>query len=227
MLLGDWEDAISFNKMLIKENSKDIDALNRLAYVLAILGKISEAKTIYKKVLKIDVLNQIATRNIKKFTDLSSKQIAKNTLRTKGFNNMFLEETGKTKIVSLVNVAQPEIIALLNTGQPAIIIIKRSRIFVQNHNGQYLGVLPDDIGKRLIGLIKGGNAYTAHIKCAEQHNVSVFIRETKRTSRYKNLPSFSQSDSREFSLSKQKTKMKSYKFLEEDEASSSFSAEES
>ena len=53
MLLGDWKNAASLNKTLIKENPKDIDALNRLAYAFTILGKIQNAKSTYKKVLKI------------------------------------------------------------------------------------------------------------------------------------------------------------------------------
>jgi len=128
------------------------------------------------------------------------------------------QETGKTKIISLVNTAQPKIIALLTTGQPVVISIKRSKIFVQDQNTQYLGVLPDDIGKRLIKLIKGGNTYTACIKSATEHNVCVFIKETKRTSKYKNQPSFPQTDNLNFGLSKTRTKVKSYKdFTDEDD----------
>ena len=43
MLLGDWKNAASLNKTLIKEDPKDIDALNRLAYALTVLGKIPDA----------------------------------------------------------------------------------------------------------------------------------------------------------------------------------------
>jgi len=228
MLLGDWKNAASLNKDLIDENPKDIDALNRLAYVFTILGKIQEAKSTYRKVLKIDVLNQIAIRNIKKLTEMGPKQIAKSLSSIKGVTNTFLEETGKTKIISLVNTAQPKIIALLTTGQPVVITIKRSKIFVQDQNAQYLGVLPDDIGKRLIKLIKGGNTYTACIKSATEHNVCVFIKETKRTSKYKNQPSFPQTDNLNFGLSKTRTKVKSYKdFTDEDDDRPYLSEEES
>jgi hypothetical protein len=216
MLLGDWKNAASLNKTLLGENPKDIDALNRLAYIFTILGKIKEAKLTYKKVLRIDVLNQIAMKNIKRLTELGPKQIAKNMSTVKGVSNIFLEETGKTKIISLVNTAQPKIITVLTTGQPVVIMIKRSRIFVQNQNKQYLGVLPDDIGRKLIRLIKGGNEYIACIKSATEHNVCVFIRETKRASKYKNQPSFPQTSSQDLGLSKTKTKIKNYRDAEED-----------
>lgn len=220
MLMGDWKNATSLNKTLIKENPQDLDALNRLAYVFTILGKISDAKSAYRKVLKIDVLNQIAIRNIKKLTDLRPKQIAKSlsSIKGKGVNSIFLEETGKTKIISLVNTAQPRIIALLTTGQPVVIAIKRSKIFVQDQNKQYLGVLPDDVGRRLVKLIKGGNIYEACIKSATEHNVSVFVKEAKRVSKYKNQPSFPQTADQDLGLSKgSRTKIKNYTLKEEED----------
>jgi hypothetical protein len=226
MLVGDWKNAASLNKDLINENPKDIDALNRLAYVFTILGKISDAKSTYRKVLKIDILNQIAIRNIKKLTEMEPKQIAKSLSYIRGVNNIFLEETGKTKIISLVNTAQPKIIALLTTGQPVVITIKRSKIFVQDQNTQYLGVLPDDIGRRLVKLIKGGNEYAACIKSATAHNVCVFIKEIKRTSKYKNQPSFPQTDSQNLGLSKTKTKIKNYRDAGEDDDDRFESSEE-
>lgn len=228
MLLGDWKGAASLNKSIINENPKDIDALNRLAYVFTILGKIQDAKSTYRKVLKIDILNQIAIRNIKKLTDLGPKQIAKSLSRIKGVNSAFLEETGKTKIISLVNTAQPKIITLLTTGQPVVITIKRSKIFVQDQNKQYLGVLPDDVGRRLIKLIKGGNTYTACIKSATEHNVCVFVKETKRVSKYKNQPSFPQTADQDLGLSKARAKIKNYQNLgEEDDDHAYFLEEES
>ena len=226
MILGDWKKAASLNKELINEDPKDIDALNRLAYVFTILGKIREAKSTYRKVLKIDILNQIAIRNIKKLTEMGPKQIAKSLSSIRGVNNTFLEETGKTKIISLINTAQPKIITLLTTGQPVVIIIKRSKIFVQDQNMQYLGVLPDDIGKRLIKLIRGGNTYIAYVKSATEHNVCIFIRETKRTSKYRNQPSFPQTDSQDFGLSRTKIKIKNYKDLGEEDDDRVYSLEE-
>jgi hypothetical protein len=226
MLLGDWKNATTLNKALIDENPKDIDALNRLAYALTILGKIQDAKSTYRKVLKIDVLNQIAIRNIKKLTELGPKQIAKSFASMKGVNSIFLEETGKTKIISLVNIAQPKVIALLTTGQPVIITMKRSKIFVQDQNGQYLGVLPDDIGRRLTKLIKGGNTYEACVKSSTEHNVCVFIKETKRSSKYKNQPSFPQTADQNLSISKTRTKIKNHKDCVDENEDNSYSLDE-
>lgn len=230
MLLGNWQNATSLNKIILKEDPKNIDALNRLAYAFTILGKIKEAKSTYKKVLKLDTLNQIAMRNIKRLSEVGFKKALKNkTNNFKQLNHAFLEETGKTKIITLVNLAQPKLTSLLAAGQSLVICIKRSKIFIQDQSKQYIGVLPDDIGKRLIKLIKGGNMYDAYVKSASQHNVTIFIKEEKRSPRYKDYPSFLLPPDQDLTLSKSKTKIKNYKrlkgedeknhLLEEDEVS--------
>lgn len=227
MLLGDWQTATSLNKSLLKDNPNDIDALNRLAYAFTILGKIKEAKTAYRKVLKLDMLNQIATRNLKRLGDFNLRRPSQNgNSSLKYVNHAFLEETGKTKIVSLVNVTSPKIIALLAVGQSIFISVKRSKIFIQDQNKQYIGVLPDDIGKRLIKLIKGGNLYEAYIKSANGNNVAIFIKETKRASRYKDYPSFLQGFDQDLTLSNGKSKFKNPKKYKDTDETKNYNLDE-
>lgn len=190
-LLGDWQNATAINKALLNDNPNDIEALNRLAFALTFQGKLKNAKSIYKKVLEIDSLNPIALKNIKRLTEISPQKKIRNLALTT-VNHAFLEETGKTKIVELVNVAQPRLIAGLTVGQSLVISIKRLKIFIQDKALQYIGVLPDDIGKRLIKFIKGGNEYEAYVKSANNHHVIIFIREIKRAYKFKDQPSFLQ-----------------------------------
>lgn len=187
-LTGDWKTAISLNKKLLDEDPKDIDTLNRLALAYAISGKAKDARITYQKVLDLDPLNPIALKNFKrlkekKFNSTKDKNVSQ-------ISNNFLEETGKTRVIELVNTAQPKIIQSLRTGQFVFLSIKRSRIFVLADSNQYIGVLPDDIGKRLIKFLKSGNKYEAYIKSANPHHVIIFIKEVKRSSRYKDQPSF-------------------------------------
>jgi len=188
-LTGDWKNAISLNKKLLDENPEDIDTLNRLALAYAISGKAKDAKIAYQKVLDIDPLNPIALKNAKRLKDktFSTNRANDGSLQ---ISNNFLEETGKTKVIELVNTAQPKIIQTLRTGQFVSLSIKRSKIFVHVDEDQYIGVLPDDVGKRLIKFLKSGSKYDAYIKSANPHHVVIFIKETKRSSRYKDHPSF-------------------------------------
>lgn len=188
-LTGDWKNAISLNKKLLDENPQDIDTLNRLALAYAISGKSKDAKIAYQKVLDIDPLNPIALKNAKRLKEktFSSNKVSNGSLQ---ISNNFLEETGKTKVVELINTAQPKVIQTLRTGNFVSLSIKRSRIFVLADEDQYIGVLPDDVGKRLIKFLKSGNKYDAYIKSANPHHIVIFIKETKRSSRYKDHPSF-------------------------------------
>jgi tetratricopeptide (TPR) repeat protein len=188
-LTGNWKNAISLNKKLLDENPLDIDTLNRLALAYAISGKVKDAKNTYQKVLDIDPLNPIALKNAKRLKE-KTLSANKNTGSVLQISNNFLEETGKTKVIELVNLAQPKLIQTLRTGQFVSLSIKRSKIFVLVEEKEYIGVLPDDIGRKLIKFLKSGNKYDAYIKSANPHHVVIFIKETKRSSRYKDHPSF-------------------------------------
>lgn len=199
-LEGDWKTAISLNRQLLRENPNDIEALNRLAYAFSVIDKIKDAKSTYRLVLKIDTQNPIALRNLKRLTERGSKNGNSKTKTLLALSHrqagggqvdtMFLEETGKTKVIELVNVAEPKIISFLMTGEILALSIKRLKIFVLDKKNQYIGMLPDDIAKRLIRFLKGGNIYQASVKSIENHHLAIFVKEVKRASRFKNQPSF-------------------------------------
>ncbi len=214
-LTGDWEKAIQLNNEILKEDPKDIDTLNRLAFAFNILGKAKEAKDTYQKVLDIDPANPIALKNLKKLTGGTSPTKASLHIAT----NMFLEESGKTKIVTLVNTAPKQIVKTLQLGQLLTLSIKRSKIFVLEEQKQYIGMLPDDISRRLIKFLEGGNQYAAYVKSATENDVVIFIREVKRVSKFKNQPSFLVGDKTHLAISSS-TKNKVQASEEEDEEAS-------
>jgi len=207
-LSGNWKEAILKNKDLLKDDPTDIDALNRLAFAFSILGKTKDAKSTYQKVLELDQLNSLAIRNLKKLDD------KKNTLQKPSsnghlVNNSFIEEQGKTKIVELVNIAPSSTINTLQTGQSLRLSIKRAKIFVLDSDNKYMGVLPDDIGKRLIKFITAGNQYDAFVKHALGNHLIIFLREIKKISRFKDQPSFLSSSEKSLTLTKSPRKRKS------------------
>jgi len=211
-LSGDWKSAIELNKTLLKENSQDIEALNRLALAYTITGKVNQAKETYEKVFEIDPLNPIALKNSKKLKDKNGQSDNNNTFQ---INSNFLEETGKTKIIELVNLAQTSIIQILRVGQCVNLCIKISKIFVLEGEKQYIGVLPDDIGRRLIKFIKNGNKYDVSIKSTVGNKVFVFIKEIKRATKLKNNPSFITASDNGLGLNKIKIKSKISKNVED------------
>lgn len=199
-LTGNWEEAIALNKEILETEPADIDTLNRLAFAYTVIGNLKEAKDVYQKVLDIDSANPIAIKNLKRLGTTGIKTKPALHIST----NMFLEESGKTKIVTLVNTAPTQVIKTLQMGQLLNLCIKRSKIFVQDEQKQFVGMLSDDIGKRLIKFLEGGNEYESYVKSAHDHEVVIFIKESKRANKFKNQPSFLFGDKTRLSLSLKK-----------------------
>ncbi len=193
-LAGDWENAISLNQQILIEEPEDIDTLNRLAYAYLSQGCIKESKTIYQRVLTLDMKNPIALRNLKRLNESNVKKV--NCL----VSNLFIEEPGKTKVIELINVADKKIVAHLRPGEKLLLSIKRMKIFALDQENNYIGMLPDDVCKRLIKFINGGNKYEAYARTTDSNRLSIFIRELKRVKRYENQPSFVYSDKPKISL---------------------------
>lgn len=191
-LMGDWNNAITLNQSLLEENPDDIDTLNRLAFAYSSIGNIKEAKSLYQKVLGLDNQNPIALRNLKRLNDGGASKLT--TAPPSQVSNLFIEEPGKTKVIELLNVADKKVITPLRSGEMLQLVIKRMKIFVLDQEKQYIGMLPDDIGRRLIRFMNGGNQYEAYIKSVDNNKVTIFARETKRTSKFKNQPSFFSTD---------------------------------
>lgn len=203
---GDWTQAISLNQEILKENPDDIETLNRLAFAYTISGDKKEAKALYQKVLQLDPRNPIALKNLNRLKNETDN--VSSTVILKPLNTLFLEETGKTKVVELVNVAEQKTIAHLRTGEELTLSVKRLKVFVLDSNKKYIGVLPDNIGKRLIKFLTGGNHYETYVKSVNNNSVSIFVREIKRAARFKNQPSFLSNNEKSLVIEKNNTKIK-------------------
>ncbi len=199
-LVGDWPNAISINQLILEEDPNDIDTLNRLAFAFLSSGNPKDAKNLYEKVLMLDMKNPIAIRNLKRLHDVNLKRT------TITINNLFIEEPGKTKVMDLINIADKKVIAHLRSGEKLDLRIKRSKIFAYDLEDQFIGMLPDDICQRLIKFITSGNEYEAYVRTVDNNKISVFLREVKRVTKFKNQPSFvSASEKAKFSFSNSAT----------------------
>ena len=184
-----WEEAVKLNTEILKEDKKDIDALNRLARAYAELGKIKKAISTTNKVLKIDSFNKIALKSSEKWKNRNNGD----TLSTKfsDKSSSFIEEPGKTKIIQLLNLGSSEVLAKVETGCKVKLNPQGHRLSILTREGKLIGRLPDDIAARLNKLMKQGNEYEAIVKSVDPNKLCVFIRETKRAEALVNIPSFS------------------------------------
>lgn len=191
-----WEDALTLNNQIIETDSRNIDAHNRLARVYFELGDLSQAEKHYKTTLEIDSYNPIAQKNLKivqAFQKSGGKQEKTNNGNGHAVAvspSLFLHEPGKTKIVSLLKVAEPQKLSLAYCGMPVELSIKNRGISILDGQGRYLGVLPDDVAFQILRLVKGGNKYFTCVKSVKVNALSVLIRETFRSKKFRNQPSF-------------------------------------
>ena len=186
-----WKEAIKLNKQIIKLDPRNVDALNRLAKSYIELGKFNLAKRYYNESLEYDPYNPIASKNlkiIKSFKKNGEVVIPNGHHRISP--SLFLQEPGKTKIVSLLKVAEPQKLSKAFCGMTVEILIKNRKITIVDSNGAYLGVLPDDVSHSLIRLLSGGNKYEIYIKSIKVNGLSILIREVFRSKRFRNQPSF-------------------------------------
>lgn len=187
-LVRDWQEAVHINGLILEKNEEDIDALNRLAFAYTQTGAFDRAKRMYQKVIKLDPYNQIATKNLKRFGSMKKNKTSKDSGLVSPL--MFLEEPGKTKIVSLVNLAPEKVLAILHAGQEVSIKIKRHAVEVRDAQNTYLGALPDDLSFKLMKFMAGGNRYHTVIKSIGKNQLLIFIREVERGKQFTNQPSF-------------------------------------
>lgn len=187
-----WADALRINRQILKVDPQNIDALSRMAKAYVELGRSNLAKKYYTEVLNYDPYNPIALKNLKIIKAFKSN--GKPHLNGGGefrlSASLFLQEPGKTKIVNLLNVCEPQKLSSTFCGMKVEMMVRNRKLIVVDSDGGYLGVLPDDICHLLIRLLKGGNKYSLLVKSIRVNGLSVLIRETFRSKRFKNQPSF-------------------------------------
>ncbi|OGE64633.1 hypothetical protein A3J13_01610, partial [Candidatus Daviesbacteria bacterium RIFCSPLOWO2_02_FULL_36_8] len=175
-----------------KVDPQNVDALNRQARVHMEMGKFNLAKKYYSEALKIDPYNPIAIKNLKilkSFKGNGDSGLIHNGI-SKLSASLFLQEPGKTKIVNLLKVAEPQKLSKAFCGMKVNMIIKNRKITITDEFDNYLGVMPDDINYHLLKLLKGGNKYDLFIKAIKVNGLAVLIKETYRSKKFKNQPSF-------------------------------------
>lgn len=176
-----WKDAINLNLKILKQDKKNLSAILRLAFAYLQLGRLSPAKKHYQKALKLQPINMVVKNNLEKIKVLQTKGAKKSNKSNITFNlELFLEISGKTKSVTLVNIGQKNILAQLSVGQEVLLKPKKRRVEIRTKDEEYIGRLPDDLSKRLMFFIKAKSVYLVYIKEASLNHVVVFIKEESK-----------------------------------------------
>ncbi|HKB88614.1 MAG TPA: tetratricopeptide repeat protein [Patescibacteria group bacterium] len=184
-LTGAWTQALDINLEILSKYPDDVDALNRLARCYAETGSMAKAIASTKKVLKIDPTNSIAQKCLIRW---QSGPIPENGKPYALSGELFLEESGKTKIVTLMNPGNKNIFINLNSGNEVKLAPSPHKVSVLDNSGKYIGCLPDDLAARLRNFLKKGNKYQVLIKSTGEKGVSVLIKEIENKTGIASFP---------------------------------------
>jgi hypothetical protein len=175
---GLWGEAVSTNKNILSLFPQEPDAYNRLGKALLELGQYSEARQAYAQTLKFRPDNTIAKKNLERLEKLSEELVSSHAA-DRIDANLFIEETGKTGMTDLINVAPSSLLAHVSIGDRLQLHVSGHSLLVRNAAGEDIGQIEPRLANRLIQFITSGNRYAAAILSmeAEKRHVRLIIRE--------------------------------------------------
>lgn len=172
-----WDDAVVVNREILEETPENVEALNRMAKALTELGRYSEARAAFKQVLTLTPSNTIAKKNLERIAQLRDEDAPKATGQAVPAH-FFIEETGKTGLTVLIDMAPQQVTAKLTAGETLRLEPQEHKLLVKNGQGEYVGTVEPKLGLRLLRMVRGGNRYEAAIASIQNGTLRIIIRET-------------------------------------------------
>jgi hypothetical protein len=176
-LASQWEDAVVTNKNILNISPTEPDALNRLGKAYSELGQYTEARQAYSQTLKYSPNNTIAKKNLERLSLLQEEPTQVHSGLERIDPRLFIEETGKTTMTELINLAPTSVLAKVGVGDRVQLHVMGHSIIVRNSQGEDIGQVEPRLANRLISFIEGGNRYAAAILNMDQGQVRLIIRE--------------------------------------------------
>lgn len=185
-----WSEAADVNRKIIELYPNDADAYNRLGKALLEMGRYRDSLTTYRRAVELDPNNLIAKKNIERLEHLAEKEPvaaeankpASRTAEGEGGNrinpNIFIEETGKTGLTSLIKLGDPEVLLKLTAGDRVDLKVNGTALEVYDEDSNYVGAVEPKLAKRLIGMIESGNRYAAAVTTVSDTSITLIVRET-------------------------------------------------
>lgn len=172
-----WAEAVELNRALTKDFPKDVDAFNRLGRAYMELGKYGLAREAYSQAQGLDPYNAIAARNLRRLNDLSESDNEEvETDRVEP--HQFIEELGKSGIVTLYDLSPKEDRARMVAGDRVTLRAEGGHLNVYNSRGVFMGKGDSKFAPRLVRLLAGGNQYAASVVKSTMDMMTIIIRET-------------------------------------------------
>ncbi|HJZ49502.1 MAG TPA: tetratricopeptide repeat protein [Roseiflexaceae bacterium] len=173
-----WEEAVETNLQLINLG-EDADTYNRLGKAYFELGKLPQAREAYQHALRLNSNNAIARKNLERLDDLLSRTATAPMRTTRQLVDLrlFITETGKTALTTLVDLARGPQVDAVVTGEKVDLRLEGRHVLVIDAGGNTIGRIEPKLAQRLSELMIGGNRYAAAVAQTNGHQLRVLIRE--------------------------------------------------
>lgn len=185
-----WVDALATNHALIERYGPDEDTFNRIGKALTELGRPREALNAYGDTLKLNPLNTIAQKNIRKLSSMveGTQQVASASQGAIEVD-LFSEEPGKSTLTVLTAPSQ-EVAAAVVPGDVVELSEQSGQLVARTGRGVVLGDIDVKIARRLIPLMASGNRYSAAVARVEDDRIEVIVREVFQSAANARIASF-------------------------------------
>lgn len=187
-LENNWGKAVIVNSELLEDYPEDIDVLNRLGRAHSELGQINKSRSTYNKVLEIDPYNPIAKKNLERLSSLRGSDVKIKDGERKPLDpGIFLEELGKTKTISVGDLAMPKLLANLRVGDEVSLSKTKDGVSVISTDSKRLGKINGQWGSEVSQAINLGSKFSSVIKSVtvgkseRGSSLTVFLRELSRS----------------------------------------------
>ena len=174
---GLWAEAVATNRSILGLFPQEPDAYNRLGKAYSELGQYAEARQAYSQTLKYRPDNAIAKKNLDRLALLQETAVQTHTSVERIDPQLFIEETGKTGMTEVINLAPASVLAKVGVGDKVQLRVSGHTLLVRNPAGEDIGRIEPRLANRLINFMAAGNRYAAAILSMENGRVRLIIRE--------------------------------------------------
>ncbi len=186
-----WEEAVQANRDVLRRFPTDVDALNRLGKASLELGRYADARDAYGKAVELEPSNTIARKNLQRLAAIKGAPVESVGAGARVDPSLFIEEAGKTAVVSLQNLGSREAVGKTTAGDSLAIRPDGGSIGLYTLSNEYLGQLDPRMSSRVARLIGKGNRYEAAVTSATEQAIRVILREVYQSPEMAGRPSFS------------------------------------
>ncbi|HEY2704100.1 MAG TPA: tetratricopeptide repeat protein [Candidatus Dormibacteraeota bacterium] len=172
-----WSEALAVNRALLERHGEEEETFNRLGKALTELGQPEEALEAYQQSLRINPLNIIAQKNVRKLSALLQAPTRPEGMAAAIDVDLFTEEPGKSGITVLTPPAGGVDVAVA-PGDVVELHVEHGQLRARTVRGIDLGDVDTKLARRLVPLMITGNRYAAAVARVDDRKIEVMIRET-------------------------------------------------